>query len=51
MKYTQDIKQKIKELADISSDNCTSIGYGYKEVNGKLTKEKAIIFRFKEKNL
>jgi hypothetical protein len=36
-------------LADNSSDNCTSIGYGYKEVNGKLTNEKAFIFRFKEK--
>ena len=36
-------------MADQSSDNCTSIGFGYKEVNGQLTNEKAIIFRFKEK--
>lgn len=49
MNYNEEIKQKIKELADNSSDNCTSIGYGFKEVNGKLTKEKAIIFSFKEK--
>lgn len=49
MNYSEEIKNKISELADNSSDNCTSIGYGYKEVNGKLTKEKALIFRFKEK--
>ena len=49
MNYSEEIKNKISELADNSSDNCTSIGYGYKEVNGKLTNEKAFIFRFKEK--
>ena len=49
MNYTQEIKDKIVELANHSSDNCTSIGFGYKEVNGQLTNEKAIIFRFKEK--
>lgn len=49
MNYTQEIKDKISELAKNSSDNCTSIGYGFKEVDGKLTNEKAIIFRFKEK--
>jgi len=49
MNYTQEIKDKISELAKNSSDNCTSIGYGFKEVDGKLTNEKAIIFRFKDK--
>ena len=49
MRYTQEIKDKISELASNSTDNCTSIGYGFKEVNGVLTKERAIIFRFKEK--
>ena len=49
MLYTKEIKDKISELADNSSDNCTSIGFGYKEVNGVLTNEKALIFRFKEK--
>ena len=49
MRYTQEIKDKISELASNSSDNCTSIGFGFKEVNGVLTKERAIIFRFKEK--
>ena len=51
MLYTKEIKDKISELADNSSDNCTSIGFGYKEVNGVLTNKKALIFRFKEKNL
>ena len=49
MSYNEEIKQKIKELADNSSDNCTSIGYGFKEVNGQLTKEKSIIYTFSKK--
>ena len=49
MKYTDEVRKKVQELAAESSDNCTSVGFGFKEVNGKLTKEKAIIFRFKEK--
>lgn len=49
MLYTQEIKDKISDLAKNSSDNCTSIGFGFKEVNGELTDERALIFRFKEK--
>ena len=49
MSYTQEIKDKIKELASQSSEDCTSVGYGFKEVDGKLTKEKSIIFTFKKK--
>jgi len=49
MSYTQEIKDKISELASQSSEDCTSIGYGFKESNGKLTKEKSIIFTFKKK--
>ena len=49
MSYTQEIKDKIKELNSQMSDNCTAVGYGYKEKNGKLTKEKSIIFTFKQK--
>ena len=49
MSYTQEIKDKISELAKQSSDNCTSVGYGFKEKNGKITKEKSIIFTFKQK--
>lgn len=49
MSYTQEIKDKIKELAEISAEDCTSIGYGFKEINGKLTNERAIIFKFKQK--
>ena len=49
MSYTQKIKDKIKELADNSSEDCTSISYGFKESDGKLTKEKSIIFSFKKK--
>ena len=49
MSYTQKIKDKIKELADNSSEDCTSISYGFKESGGKLTKEKSIIFSFKKK--
>lgn len=49
MSYTQEIKDKIKELASQSPEDCTSVGYGFKEVNGKLTKEKSIIFTFKKK--
>lgn len=49
MNYTDEVRKKVQELAAESSDNCTSVGFGFKEINGKLTKEKAIIFRFKEK--
>lgn len=49
MLYTQEIKDKISDLAKNSTDNCTSIGFGFKEVNGELTNERALIFRFKEK--
>ena len=49
MSYNEEIKQKIKELADNSSEDCTSISYGFKESGGKLTKEKSIIFSFKKK--
>ena len=49
MLYTQEIKDKISDLAKNSSDNCTSIGFGFKEVNGELTDERALIFRLKEK--
>ncbi len=49
MLYTQEIKDKISDLAKDSTDNCTSIGFGFKEVNGELTNERALIFRFKEK--
>ena len=49
MSYTQEIKDKIAELASQVSDDCTAVGYGFKESNGKLTKEKSIIFTFKKK--
>lgn len=49
MNHKQEIKNKIKELFDSMSESCTSIGYGYKEKDGKLTKEKSIIFTFQEK--
>lgn len=49
MAYTQEIKDKIKELASQMSDDCTAVGYGFKEKDGKLTKEKSIIFTFKKK--
>jgi hypothetical protein len=49
MSYTIEIKNKLKELFDNSSENCTSVGYGFKEKNGILTKEKSIIFTFKKK--
>jgi len=49
MNYKQEIKNKITELFDSMPESCTSVGYGYKEKNGKLTKEKSIIFTFEEK--
>lgn len=49
MSYTQEIKDKILELSSRLSGDCTSIGYGFKEKDGKLTKEKSIIFTFKNK--
>lgn len=49
MPYTQEIKDKIRELYLQKSDDCTSIGYGFKEKDGILTEEKSIIFSFKEK--
>lgn len=49
MSYTQEIKDKIKELNSQMSDSCTAVGYGFKEKDGKITKEKSIIFTFKEK--
>jgi len=49
MSYTQEIKDKISQLASESSDDCTAVGYGFKEKDGKITKEKSIIFTFKKK--
>ena len=49
MAYTQEIKDKLRELFLQKSDDCTSIGYGFKEKDGILTDEKSIIFSFKEK--
>ena len=49
MSYTQEIKNKISELATQMSEECTSVGYGFKEKDGKLTNEKSIIFTFKQK--
>lgn len=49
MPYTQEIKDKLRELYLQKSDDCTSIGYGFKEKDGRLTEEKSIIFSFKEK--
>ena len=44
MSYTKEIKDKISELASKMSEECTAVGYGFKEKDGKLTKEKSIIF-------
>ena len=49
MSYTQEIKDKISLLASQMTEECTSVGYGFKEKDGKLTKEKSIIFTFKQK--
>lgn len=49
MSYTKEIKEKISELASQMSEECTAVGYGFKEKNGKITKEKSIIFTFKQK--
>lgn len=49
MSYTQEIKDKISLLTSQMSEECTSVGYGFKEKDGKLTKEKSIIFTFKQK--
>ncbi len=49
MSYTQEIKDKIAELSSRLMEDCTSVGYGFKEKNGKITKEKSIIFTFKKK--
>jgi len=49
MSYTKEIKDKISELASKMSEECTAVGYGFKEKDGKLTKEKSIIFTFKNK--
>jgi hypothetical protein len=49
MSYTQEIKDKLHELTLNKSEDCVSVEYGYKEVNGILTDEKSIIFTFVKK--
>ena len=49
MSYTQEIKDKLNELTIEMGDKCNSIGYGYKEKNGKITKEKSFVFMFEKK--
>lgn len=49
MPYTNELKEKIHELNSQMSEECTSVGYGFKEKDGKITKEKSIIFTFRQK--
>jgi len=45
----EDLLKTIEEYYENTDENIIGVEYGYKEVDGKLTKEKSIVFTVKEK--